>query len=110
MEKALLDTNIVSALMRRDPIPSAKASQYLGEHQVLTFSIITQFEIIRGLKARGSTTRLAAFRKACADSEILPLTYDIIDNASDIYAGLYQKGTLIEDADTLIAATALVHG
>ena len=30
--------------------------------------------------------------------------------ATDIYADLYRRGTLIGDADILIAATALVHG
>lgn len=110
MRKALLGTNIVSVLMRRDPIPSAKANEYLWEHHHLTFSIITQFEIICGLKAKSATTRLASFRKACAESEILPLTYEIVESASDIYAYLSRRGTPIEDADMLIAATALVHG
>src|SRR5688500_3749349 len=110
MLQALLDTNIVSALMRRDPIASAKANAYLKEHSQLTFSIITQFEIIRGRKGKGSTRRLTAFRMACEGSLILPLTGEIVEHASDIYAYLYKHGTLIEDADMLIAATALVHG
>lgn len=30
--------------------------------------------------------------------------------AADIYGALHKRGALIEDADILIAATALVHG
>ncbi|MEO8286704.1 MAG: PIN domain-containing protein [Chloroflexota bacterium] len=41
---------------------------------------------------------------------MLPLTDDIVVKASDIYANLYKLGTLITDADILIAATAQVHG
>jgi tRNA(fMet)-specific endonuclease VapC len=40
---------------------------------------------------------------------VLPLTDDIIVQAADVYAILYQGGQLISDADILIAATALTH-
>jgi tRNA(fMet)-specific endonuclease VapC len=40
----------------------------------------------------------------------LPLTDSIIQRAADVYAELYRRGALIEDADVLIAATALEHG
>jgi tRNA(fMet)-specific endonuclease VapC len=40
---------------------------------------------------------------------VLPLTDDIIVQAADLYALLYQEGQLISDADILIAATALKH-
>lgn len=88
---------------------SAKANAYLKEYSQLSFSIITQFEIIRGLKAWGSTRKLTDFRKASVESRVLPLTTDIVERASDIYAYLRQQGTPIEDADMLIAATAIVH-
>lgn len=63
-----------------------------------------------GLKAIGATTRLRAFNKLCALNRVLPLTDEIVVEAADIYAGLRSRGALIGDADTLIAATALVHG
>jgi predicted nucleic acid-binding protein len=37
------------------------------------------------------------------------LTDSIIDLGAEIYANLYRQGQLIDDADILIAATALVH-
>jgi tRNA(fMet)-specific endonuclease VapC len=43
-------------------------------------------------------------------STILPLTDAIVVRAATIYADLHQRGTLIGDADILIAATGLEHG
>jgi tRNA(fMet)-specific endonuclease VapC len=108
--KALIDTNILSALMRRRPAALARAQGYLTAHGRFTFSILTRYEILRGLKARGATRQLAAFEAVCGASEILPLTDAIIERAADVYADLYRRGALIDDADVLIAATALEHG
>jgi tRNA(fMet)-specific endonuclease VapC len=40
---------------------------------------------------------------------VLPLDDEIVEQAAEIYANLYQGGELIPDADLLIGATALVH-
>lgn len=107
--KALLDTDILSAVMRQQPQAVAQAKLYLAVHGQLTFSLITRYEILRGLKAKGATTQLAAFERFCKVNEILPLEENIIMRAADIYADLYRRGQLIGDADILIAATALEH-
>jgi tRNA(fMet)-specific endonuclease VapC len=108
--EALLDTNIISLLIRRDPVTTANAQNYQVEHGQYTISIITRFEILRGFKASGATTKLTLFQRFCGLNKVLPLTDDIVVKASDIYANLYNLGTLITDADILIAATAQVHG
>ena len=107
--KALLDTDILSAVMRQQSEAVAQARRYLAAHGRLTFSIITRYEILRGLKAKGATTQLAAFELFCKANETLPLEENIILRAADIYADLYNRGQLIGDADILIAATALEH-
>ena len=110
MDPVLLDTDILSAIMRRDARASKDSRAYLSEYKVLTFSTITRYEILRGLKAKGAAKQLAAFETFCAANVILPLTDNIVLQASDTYAELYRQGKLIGDADILIAATALVHG
>ena len=65
--------------------------------------------MLRGLKARCATRPIARFEQRCQHSEVLPLTDDIIVQAAEVYAVLYQEGQLISDADILIAATALKH-
>jgi tRNA(fMet)-specific endonuclease VapC len=52
MNKALLDTDILSAIMRQNPSVLAAAQSYLAVHQKLSISIVTRFEILRGLYAK----------------------------------------------------------
>lgn len=108
--KALLDTDVLSALMRSEPRAVGKARTYLAEHGAFTISIITRYEILRGLKAKGASKQVAAFDRFCLQNEVLPLIDDVIVQAADIYADLRGRGVLIGDADILIAATARVHG
>ena len=106
----ILDTDILSAIMRRQSavIPTARA--YLREHHQFHFSIITQYEILRGLKAKDATRQTATFENFCSRNIILPLSEETISKAAEIYADLYKRGELIGDADILIAASAMVHG
>lgn len=108
--QALLDTDILSAIMRREPAAVAQARSYLSTYPQFAISIITRYEILRGLNAKRATAQLAKFEILCASMQILLLTDGIIVRAADIYAGLYQRGQLIGDADILIAATAMEHG
>lgn len=111
MTRVLLDTDTLSEVMKgRDPQVQRHARRDLANHGPFTFSIITRYEILRGLKARRGTRQIAAFEERCRNSNVLALTDDVIVQAADIYADLHQQGQLISDADILIAATALVHG
>lgn len=106
----LLDTDVLSAIMRRDRSAVNYARQYLSEHQRFTFSVITRYEVLRGLLVKGATSQRAAFDRLCMFSAVLPINEMIVARAAEIYADLYRRGELIGDADILIAATALTHG
>jgi len=110
LSPTLLDTDVLSAIMRKNPrvLPNARA--YLVEHGCFTLSIITRYEILRGLKAKDASRQIAVFEVFCNKNSILPLTEEAIVKAAEIYADLSQRGQLIGDADILIAASALVHG
>ena len=107
LPKLLFDTDILSFYFRQSPKVVAEAQKYLRQHRVFTFSVITRFELLRGMKVRNATTQLSFFRKFCRQNEIIPLSDNIIVRATDIYADLYENGKIIGDADILIAATAL---
>jgi tRNA(fMet)-specific endonuclease VapC len=77
---------------------------------VYTISSITRYEVLKGLRASGATTKLRFFEQFCLQNEVLPLTEDILVRAADVYGDLHRRGALINDPDILIAATALVHG
>ena len=110
MEPSLLDTDTLSEVMKGvDRRVQAHARRYLSAFGRFTFSLITRYEILRGLKARGATRQVARFEQRCQQSVVLPVTDAIIVRAADVYALLHQEGQLISDADILIAATALEH-
>lgn len=106
---ALVDTDTLSLLMRRHPRVVARAQEYRQVHGTLTLSIISRYEILRGLKARGARTQVADFERFFDASAVLPLTGEVVTRAAQLYAGLYRRGEFIGDADILIAATALVE-
>lgn len=110
LSPVLLDTDILSAIMRKNPMVLPKARAYLVEHGRFTLSIITRYEILRGLKAKDANRQIAAFEVFCHQNSILPLTEEAVAKAAEIYADLSHRGQLIGDADILIAASALVHG
>jgi tRNA(fMet)-specific endonuclease VapC len=106
----ILDTDILSFLMRQNAAALAKGNAYLSEHRQFTISIITRYEILRGLKVKGADQQASRFEDFCASSRVVTITDDVVVRAADIYADLYRRGELIGDADILIAASALVNG
>lgn len=87
-----------------------RAQTYLSTYGLFTFSIITRYEILRGLKAKTATKQIAQFEQQCSLSNVIPLTDEIVVIASDVYAYLRTHGHTISDADILIAATAIQQG
>jgi tRNA(fMet)-specific endonuclease VapC len=87
--KTLLDTDVLSELMRKTPAALSRARAYLADHPQLTISLVTRFEILRGLKAKRATTQLAAFDQFCANNDVVPISDQIIVRAADIYADLH---------------------
>jgi tRNA(fMet)-specific endonuclease VapC len=107
---ALLDTDTLSLIMRSDQRVVPRAQAYLGVRRHLTISIITRYEVVRGLEAKQAWKQLAAFESLCTTMEVLPLSDGIVLRAAAIYGDLHRRGSLIGDADVLIAATAMEHG
>ena len=81
---ALLDTDILSELLKQHPLVTQRARLYLAEHNRLTFSIITQYEILRGLKAKQARTQEAAFIALC---QVRSLTTHQRGSCSEILLG-----------------------
>ena len=69
---ALLDTDMLSEVMRdRDARVRESANRYLAEHSRLAFSLITRYEVLRGLKARGAMRQVSLFEEQCAKSIVV---------------------------------------
>lgn len=82
--RALLDTDTISALMKGDPTVARQARAYLLEHDQLTLSIISRYEILRGFKAKRALRQLEAFDQFCATSIVLPPTDEVVVRAAEI--------------------------
>ena len=110
MDAALLDTDILSeVLKRKDKRVLAKARQYLAQHQRFAFSSITAYEIIRGMRANQATRQLGEFLKTVESSDVFPANMSILMRAADLWAEVHRSGRPQTDADLIIAATALEH-
>ena len=108
MDAAILDTDMLSELLKRkNPQILSHARQYLASHHRLTYSSMTIYEIVRGLKATGATRQLSHFHAVINSSEVIPIDLPILMRAADLWAAGKKSGHPLDDADLLIAATAL---
>ena len=111
MPPCLLDTDILSEVLKqKNPRVVQTAAAYLQTHTQFTFSAITRYEVVRGLKSKAAAIQLQKFAIFCGHSLILPVTDAIFDLAADLWVTTHAAGRPQKDADLLIAATALVNG
>ncbi len=104
-----LDSNIIRPLLRREDRVVSRLRHLLSRGGPVKINALSYFETKRGLLAADASTQLVGFEQLCATLGVLLLDRPVLDKASEIYARLRREGKLIEDADLLIAATALEH-
>jgi tRNA(fMet)-specific endonuclease VapC len=105
--KYLPDTNIITAVIE-DNQQVIETFEVLHEDgHIFVISAINYYEITRGLDLPTFQKKLGKFKAFLSKAEIVMPNIEILDLASRIYQQLKPQGKLIEDADTLIAATAL---
>jgi tRNA(fMet)-specific endonuclease VapC len=109
MQKVLLDSNMISYFLRGEPSVITELTKYQEYFEQITFSILTYYEIVSGLKYRDSRKLLNIFEELAFESEILRFDQDTAKIASEIYCDLRQRGLLIPPIDIFIGATAIKH-
>jgi len=111
MDRSLLDSTTVSDIItrstKRRPSVDQQLQRYLAEHGTLTFSHISCYEILRGLHKSHAAAQLHRFRVFCQKSELLPVSFEVLDRAAQLWAKGQQRGITVDDGDLIIAATAL---
>lgn len=111
MAVSLLDTDMLSEVLKQKHAAAVqKARSYFATHQHFTFSSMTRYEVVRGLKAKGAVKQLQRFLTFCRQSLILPITDNILDRAAELWVTADRSGLPKRDADLIIAATAVLHG
>jgi tRNA(fMet)-specific endonuclease VapC len=107
----LLDTNIVSYILRRNVTVGSKLRDANRSGQEVFISCITYYEVKRGLLYANATKQLAEFNAFYRKYEVLFLdNIEIIEKACEIHVDLQRRGFKIQEQDILIAATAITRG
>jgi predicted nucleic acid-binding protein len=116
MSGYLLDTNVLSELLRPRPEPHVIEWMEATDEAMLHLSVLTLGEIRRGLAALVQAkrrTRLEAWLevdlRARFAGRIVPINAEIADRWGLIAAGARRKGKVLSVIDGLLAATALHH-
>ena len=109
MKRCTLDTNIITAFLKNDLRVVQRVSDYLELFEKLTINIISYYEILRGLKDLGNEEKLKWFEGFIQENELVSIRKDTVEKAAEIYVYLKKEGNLIEDADLLMASTAIVE-
>lgn len=107
MNRALIDTDILSFYFKGDPVVIRNFEKYLINFNIIEISIITYYEITSGLVYRNALKQLELFRQFITENIVVPLTENSCKISSEIYSELRLKGELIDDIDLLIAGIAI---
>lgn len=102
----LLDTNVVSELVRRPHGAVAQRITEVGEAQVCT-SVIVAAELRYGAAKKGSARLTAQVAAVLGALDVLPLSAPIDEVYAAIRADLERRGQPIGGNDLLIAAQPL---
>ncbi len=109
MTRCTLDTNIITAFLKNDLRVVDRVSDYLEHFDKLTINIISYYEILRGLKDLANDEKIRMFEDFILENELVSIKKETVEKAAEIYAYLKKEGNLIEDADILMASTAIVE-
>ena len=109
MNGYLLDSNIVTAYLKRHPGVRQRIRAAERAGRPVRLNAVSYYETKRGLLAIGAHKQLAAFERLWRVLGIVMIDHPVLDKAAELYAMLRTSGQLIEDADLLIAAISLVH-
>jgi predicted nucleic acid-binding protein len=103
----LVDTNVISELVRRQP--NAGVLAWADVLAVFSISAVTVDEIAYGLSWRPNAHIEAWFDSFLHRHPVLPVTEAIARRAGELRGGFAARGIVRSQADMMIAATAQVH-
>ncbi|WP_339095310.1 PIN domain-containing protein [Deinococcus sp. VB343] len=102
-----LDTNILIAVQKREPQADSRYVAALAAGEVLAVPSVVRYEARRSLLAPLYTRRLNTLDNLLTFLLSLDFDQQAADIAASIYHQLRSTGQLIDEADLMIAATAV---
>jgi tRNA(fMet)-specific endonuclease VapC len=107
MNRALIDTDILSYYFKGDAIVMANFQKYLAKFEIIEISLITYYEIMSGLLYKNALKQLEIFNDFVFENVVIAATEESCKISSEIYSKLRTNGELIDDIDLLIAGIAI---
>jgi tRNA(fMet)-specific endonuclease VapC len=106
MKTCLLDTNILSAIIRKEAFAEQRFRQAVADDDVLLLSIVVFYEVRRGLLKRDAKKQTAVFEHLVNQIAWCDVVREDWELAARLWVERTKIGRPIEDADLLIAAQA----
>jgi tRNA(fMet)-specific endonuclease VapC len=104
-----LDTNIVTAYLKRHPLVRQRIRQAESAGYPVMLNAVSYYETKRGLLFADARTQMRLFEQLWHSQGIVMLDQAALDSAAQMYAELRAAGQLLEDADLLMATIALAN-
>ena len=109
MKPSMLDTDILSEFLRRNPSVVAKVDEHLRKYGAISLSIITYYEIMNGLLYKDAKKQFKRFNNFVKQNKVIPLTLRSAKKSAELFAELRKKGKEIGHTDTIIAGIAMTN-
>ena len=109
MTRYTLDTNVITAILKNEAPVLQHLRAAIGRGDEITLNAMSFFEVRRGLSLPKFANKYARFQALVQEHDVLELDLPAMEEAAILYQHLQTTGTPLEDADLLIAATALRH-
>src|SRR3954468_8795799 len=111
MSKVLLDTDILSEILKEKNAPVMKrAAEYLAGEGRYTTTVLSVMEVVRGFYRIGAVDRADQFVSFLSAVEVVLFDTESAILAGRIDAALTNRGRIVGVADVAIAACAIVQG
>ena len=107
MARYLLDSNIISHILAKDPLVTARLEQSFQHDDILILCPIVFFEILRGFRKKEASAKTREFERLMLFLVWDDLQKDDWETAAQLWAESAAKGNPRNDADILIAAHAI---
>jgi len=107
MNRALIDTDILSYYFKGDKTVINNFETYLQQYDLIEISIITYYEIVGSLLAKNALKQLSIFEDFVFDNLVIPMTESSAKISAELYSTLRQTGNIVDDIDLLIAGIAI---
>lgn len=107
MNRALIDTDILSYYFKGDELVVKNFEKYLQIYDLIEISLLTYYEITSGLLAKNALKQLSIFDDFVACNIVIPISEKSARISSELYSTLRKSGNIVDDIDLLIAGVAI---